>query len=302
MYPKKLPNHSTATFRLEEKHNNEQLRRAYYHRNDYPINMHSHNFYEINIVVEGTGAHYIENISIPISPGDVFAIPPKSHHGYWSENDLNIFHLILPHYVLEKYENELQKFRGYNMLFEIEPWLRKNSTDRFFLHLREEELKELQHDMDGLISVSKEETVETNTLFELRAVLLVCTLSRLLNRDGTDLSPDTYGDSAFIVKTLKFMNENYYEKITVDELASMANMSRSTYLRRFASVCKTSPMEYLAELRVKKACLLLKNGELSITDIAQNCGFFDCSHFIRVFSRLRGTTPNSYRKNILTRY
>ena len=57
MYPKKLPNHSTATFRLEEKHNNEQLRRAYYHRNDYPINMHSHNFYEINIVVEGTGAH-----------------------------------------------------------------------------------------------------------------------------------------------------------------------------------------------------------------------------------------------------
>lgn len=120
------------------------------------------------------------------------------------------------------------------MLFEIEPWLRKNSTDRFFLHLREEELKELQHDMDGLISVSKEETVETNTLFELRAVLLVCTLSRLLNRDGTDLSPDTYGDSAFIVKTLKFMNENYYEKITVDELAFHG---KYVPLHLFASLC-----------------------------------------------------------------
>lgn len=302
MYPKTLPNHSTSTFRLEEKHNNELLQKAYYHRDDYPINMHSHNFYEINIVVEGEGAHYIEDISMPIHPGDVFAIPPKSRHGYWSEKDLNLFHLILPHYVLEKYENELQNFCGYNMLFEIEPWLRKKSADRFFLHLTEAELADLRHDMDDLIAISQEESEEANILFELRAVLLICTLSRLLNNGSDSLSADPHGDSAFIVKTLKYMNDNYYEKITVEELSSIANMSRSTYLRRFSSICKTSPMEYLAELRIKKACVLLKNKELSITDIAQSCGFFDCSHFIRIFSKLRGTTPNSYRKNILTRF
>ena len=129
------------------------------------------------------------------------------------------------------------------MLFEIEPWLRKKSADRFFLHLTEAELADLRHDMDDLIAISQEESEEANILFELRAVLLICTLSRLLNNGSDSLSADPHGDSAFIVKTLKYMNDNYYEKITVEELSSIANMSRSTYLRRFSSICKTSPME-----------------------------------------------------------
>ena len=95
MYPKKLPNHTTETFRLEERlPDNTSIRKAYYHKDDYPINMHSHNFYEINIVVEGNGVHYIEDNLCLAKPGDVFAIPPKNRHGYWSENDLNIFHLL----------------------------------------------------------------------------------------------------------------------------------------------------------------------------------------------------------------
>ncbi len=184
MYPKKLPTHLKGVFRLEEPQDNAPLRKAYYHKDDYPINMHSHTFYEINIVTEGTGAHYIEDISLPIGSGDVFAIPPKSRHGYWSENNLSIFHLILPPFVFERYEYDLRKFPGYNMLFEIEPWLRQNNTEQFFLHLSPTQLQDLRAEMDNLIAISEEEECEeNNTLFELRAILLVCTLSKLLNQN-----------------------------------------------------------------------------------------------------------------------
>lgn len=186
MYPKKLPKHSVETFRLElNAPNNERLSKAYYHTNDYPINMHSHNFYEINIVVEGVGAHYIENISIPIGPGSVFAIPPKSRHGYWAEDDrLKIFHLILPEYIFEKYEHELAQFPGFAFLFEIEPLLRHNSRENFSLTLSEEELARLRPELDNLIyTTAQKERREIVELFDLQSILLVCTLSHLINRE-----------------------------------------------------------------------------------------------------------------------
>ncbi len=310
MYPKRLPKHSVETFRLEQNApNNEPLSKAYYHTNDYPINMHSHNFYEINIVVEGVGVHYIENISIPISPGNVFAIPPKSRHGYWAEDDrLKIFHLILPEYIFEKYEHELAQFPGFAFLFEIEPLLRRNSRENFSLYLSEEELARLRPELDNLIyTAEQKEQSEIVELFDLRSILLVCTLSHLINCEYM-LPPPTISaeqpqpDSLSIIKTIEYMHKHYAEKLSIDELAAMANMSRSTYLRHFGSLCGQPPTEYLIELRVKRACALLKNGELSITDIAQACGFFDCSHFIRFFTKLRGMTPNTYRKTILTRF
>ena len=305
MYPKKLPNNTTETFRLEERlPDNTSIRKAYYHKDDYPINMHSHNFYEINIVVEGNGVHYIEDNLCLAKPGDVFAIPPKNRHGYWSENDLNIFHLLLPHYVLEKYSDELEKFSGYHTLFEIEPYIRKNYDESIFLHLTEEQLARLRPEMENILyDLQQEESEESNLIFEMRAILLICTLSRLIDTDYRMQLPDTtQPDALSIVKTIEYMRKEFSEKISIDDLARKANMSRSTYLRRFTAICKTTPTEYLAEIRIKKACELLKNANLSVTDVAQACGFFDCSHFIRVFSKYRGTTPRNYRQTILTRF
>ena len=196
MYPKRLPKHSVETFRLEQNApNNEPLSKAYYHTNDYPINMHSHNFYEINIVVEGVGVHYIENISIPIGPGNVFAIPPKSRHGYWAEDDrLKIFHLILPEYIFEKYEHELAQFPGFAFLFEIEPLLRRNSRENFSLYLSEEELARLRPELDNLIyTAEQKEQSEIVELFDLRSILLVCTLSHLINCEYMLPPPHHFG-------------------------------------------------------------------------------------------------------------
>lgn len=62
MYPPKLPNHRTEKFYIENScPKNNIFQRAYYHKDDYPLNMHAHNFYEINIITNGNGAHYIEN-------------------------------------------------------------------------------------------------------------------------------------------------------------------------------------------------------------------------------------------------
>ena len=50
---------------------------CYFHQNDFPVSMHSHEFYEINIITEGRGTHYIEDNGFSIKSGDFFIIPPN---------------------------------------------------------------------------------------------------------------------------------------------------------------------------------------------------------------------------------
>ena len=71
-----------AKYFLSDEQKKQVMLFCYFHKNDFPIQMHSHEFYEINIIAEGTGRHYIENNSYPITSGDFFIIPPNVRHGY----------------------------------------------------------------------------------------------------------------------------------------------------------------------------------------------------------------------------
>lgn len=67
-----------ANYFLSEEQKKQVMLFCYFHKNDFPIQMHSHEFYEINIIAEGTGRHYIENNSYPITSGDFFIGKPKA--------------------------------------------------------------------------------------------------------------------------------------------------------------------------------------------------------------------------------
>lgn len=82
-YPVSLKEHSIKTYDMSAIAPVGRLDRAYFHKkDDFPINMHAHSFYEINIVVSGYGRHYIEGTNCRAEAGNVFAIPPKVRHGY----------------------------------------------------------------------------------------------------------------------------------------------------------------------------------------------------------------------------
>lgn len=137
-YPTILGNHKkTLTFKLDDKvfHLYDHL--AYFHDDEFPLYMHSHDFYEINIITRGKGRHYIENNNFAAAPGDVFAIPPHIKHGYWAENNqMSIFHLLISEDLFSKFHNVFNQFSGVQLLFETEPQIRRN-LDRLslFLHL-----------------------------------------------------------------------------------------------------------------------------------------------------------------------
>ncbi len=92
---------------------------------------------------------------------------------------------------------------------------------------------------------------------------------------------------------LKYIENNYYEKITIEQLCAMAHISRFYFCRIFKSLTGKSLGEYLNQLRINKAEALLKNGDVNITEAAASCGFNDINYFSRIFKKYKNKSPSS---------
>ena len=97
---------------------------------------------------------------------------------------------------------------------------------------------------------------------------------------------------------IAFIQENFAEKLTLEEIADSAAISTRECLRCFQSSIHQSPMDYLISYRVQTAKKLLETTDHSITDIALHCGFNSNSYFTKIFHRTFGKTPNAYRTEL----
>lgn len=96
---------------------------------------------------------------------------------------------------------------------------------------------------------------------------------------------------------LKYIQSNFTKKITINELANLAHISNYHFCRLFKQSTGKTVMEYINDLRLRKAILLLKDSTLNITEIALSCGFNDANYFSRVFKNNIKMSPSQVRKN-----
>lgn len=99
-----------------------------------------------------------------------------------------------------------------------------------------------------------------------------------------------------IKNVLEYVEKHYQSPITLGELAEVAGMNPQYFCRAFKDVTMQSPMDYVIFYRLEQAVRLLAATDLSVMEVAMECGFNDCSYFIRVFKKQKNMTPNQYRK------
>ena len=92
------------------------------------------------------------------------------------------------------------------------------------------------------------------------------------------------------------MLEHPAQHHTVESLAGIAHMSRSAFARRFAECFNRPPMDYLRDVRLRRAAQLLRCGDLSIDEVASNVGFSSRSHFSHTFRDHFGASPLAFRE------
>ena len=152
------------------------------------------------------------------------------------------------------------------------------------LVIRQRKLTALQRKRLGEVSM---------TLDELR--------QRYENLTATDENGHPYDvlseqDKDFLTKTMSTITEQLENNsVNVDELASALAMSTSQFRRRLSTLTGETPQSYITNIRMQKARHLLDtHSELTVLEVALQCGYDDQSSFTRAFKRFFGITPSEY--------
>jgi two-component system response regulator YesN len=105
--------------------------------------------------------------------------------------------------------------------------------------------------------------------------------------------PDAYREE--IVKTLQYIHEHYQHKITMDDICSHVNLSRSHLAKLFKSYQGMSVSEYVEHYRMKQARMLLRTTPLSIGNIAEQVGIPDIYYFSKMYKKFYRISPSKDR-------
>ena len=270
MYPTKIKDADRAYF-FEHEYFKEPFNfvHAYLH-NDCRYGMHSHQFYEINIIATGQGRHYIKNSYVNTKAGDVFVIPPEVKHGFFSPDPMDIYIILIKSDFLLRYHEELNRLNGFHILFDIEPQIRCTSKKNYNLNLGYKEFDSFETEVKKMIKAEK----ESGFIYE-NALLLsfICQLCKRISGQQS-----VKQEKSNLMYVMEYIKNNLDQKLTLEVISDVANMSKATLNRHFLETIGLSPMSYVLKKRVEKARELIDKRQHNKTEVAQMCGFYDVSH------------------------
>lgn len=99
-----------------------------------------------------------------------------------------------------------------------------------------------------------------------------------------------------VVEARQYIDTNFARDLSLDQIAEHVRMSPFHLARIFKSAMRCTVMDYVTQRRIDEAQRLMRESRLSIKEIAADVGYADQNYFSRVFRRLTGTTPSTYRK------
>ncbi len=222
----------------------------------------------------------------------------KSNHTthLLKENMLVILNPFTPHACNPLYSN----FRSYYMLYVDTTWAYELQKTLFpniksFVELTPT-LLESAKEYQNFIALNK--TLFNPNLFYLQKQeaieeFFIAFFSKYTNLKTT---PCNYKETLKIQKAKEFIEQNYTQNITIEEIANTINISPFYFSRLFKKATGISPYQYLLNIKIQKAKEALLDPSTSIATLAYTLNFSDQSHFNRVFKALTTLTPHEYKK------
>lgn len=255
-----------------------------------PKGLHSHTFFELVYIVQGTGRQEINGRDFPYKPGDLFLIPPYDQH---------IFHIDLPtQFFFIRFNNTfVQSNEKQRELFQRLEMILKNAANEPGCIIKD---KADGRSVSGLIEILLREQANNSLYHQELSVQLVNSLLVIIARNVGHSYPEEISETSdqktFAI--LNYIQSNIYspEKLRAESIGQEFGISQtylSSYFKKHANV---SLKQYILNYKLKLIEDRLTHSDMRITEIANAFGFTDKSHLNHIFKKYKGCTPSEFRK------
>lgn len=219
--------------------------------------------------IKGSGNIQFNKIDTTLKQDECILIPPKLTHKYASDSNtpwsIYWFHCYgeLCHFYLNYYEEKSAYIRH-------KPFQQNTIND----------FNELFHILSH----------KTNALHQMQASSIALKILSQSIQNKLIQHP---------FKELLNWFENHLEHPFDSEMCcKLTGFKKHSLFRKFKTYFQTTPLEYFTQLKINKACMLLENSRLNISEIGRQVGFDDSYYFSRVFKKNKGLSPQIYRNQL----
>jgi len=242
---------------------------------------HSHDHYELYFLLDGKRDFFVKN--------KMFVI---------SKNTL----VILPPFVMHKTEGG--QFKRINI--NVSPTLLTDAQNEFLLKASEKTAIKISDEYAPLITRLLEEGAKypVNSKFKhdslialAQSIIGILALQKAVPVEvasTTTFSPTKV--SPEVLKIIYYINKNYTKPISLKDLCDEFFLCKVSLCKKFKNVMRCSIMDYILNLRLNKAKVLLMEGNKSIEEVASLCGFSSANYFGLIFKKAMGISPLNYKK------
>ncbi len=265
-------------------------------------NYHSHRFMEINYILEGDFINIIEGQEIVMHKGDICIMPPLVFHSMdiiqhdiESRKNSYAIHLFINVHAIKEFFPDTSNESFTRFINNIA----RGESHRKFAFFRcsdpgvsEWIAKLLFYSTHSAGTEIKSE--EDSLLFHLGRAFI----AEMLNPKRYTLSFSTSftGNSSSTNDIIGYISENF-KTVTLEDVALKFNYSFSYASKLIKQRTGLGFSKLLSNIRLERACDLLKHTDQSVQDIASKCGYNTTEHFHRSFKAKYRMTPSSYREN-----
>lgn len=251
---------------------------------------HLHDAIEVIFVTAGCGVNSIDFVQYPVIAGDLYVIKPGSVHSFYSASTLQFYNLMF------RFEN----FSAEEQIL----WRRNPPLTDFFataakLHLPTPHSEPIRQRFEDLAAELARRLPgwELNAKAEL--ILLLNQIGRAAAAPALPRMPSGSDPHSLLSQLLEMINRDCFRpELSLARLAAKVHRSANYLSELFRIQTGSSVTRYIHTLRLEEARrLLIEKPKLTITEVAEKCGYLDPGYFTRRFHRYVGCSPLQYRKN-----
>lgn len=249
------------------------------------INLHWHDFLELEYVSEGEGVQILNQQTIPFSKGKLALLLPTDFHEVYinKENKPYVYNVKFTEQMLDR------------DLFDI----LYNANRILYADIPQEAQAEL---LGEFLALEKENN--GNAMLKTKAIK--CILQRILiylvRYMGTDSDQKHMVNQAspvlsdIVVQVMSYIKHNYRNSITLEDIADSVHLSPNYLSGLFRKTIGITITEYLMSVRMRNAIVYLINSDKTIQEISEAVGYNSYEHFERLFKRRFGISPKEFRQ------
>lgn len=259
----------------------------------FPVRPHWHYYTELIYMLEGTAMAECDKKSYIVEPDQLILFQSKTIHALYSTSSEPVRYIVL------KFDaNTLSVANSYTPKLSTVLSTARND-ECADIHFSEDILKGL-HVREILLDCVKE-MKELDYGYDIRIHSHLCNLMvyllRLWRKSGFQIDKPVVADSdeLSLNNITEYIDQHSDEPLRIEDLAKQCGMSYSYFAKNFKLLYGKSCKEYIEFIKVCKADDMLLFTDSSLDYISQETGFTDCSHFIKIYKKMKGITPKQRR-------